>query len=91
MQLVITANGTVRCVYGEDLDLTTLGAVSTQRGSHVETDAQNQWWIDLSPVDGPRIGPFPFGRRTEALDAERAWLEQNWLMSPQEVHHSDED
>ena len=79
MQLVITADGTIRCVYGEEFDLTTLGAVSTQRGSHVETDDQNQWWVDLSPVDGPRIGPFPFACRTEALDAERAWLEQNWL------------
>ena len=29
------------------------------------------------PVGGPVLGPF--GRRSEALEAERAWLEANWL------------
>jgi hypothetical protein len=79
MQLVISPDGDVRSVYGEDIDLSTLGTVSIQRGSHVETDAQNQWWIDLSPVGGPRIGPFPFACRNHALDAERQWLESHWL------------
>jgi len=79
MQLVITAGGTIRCVYGEAFDLTTLGEVTLHRGSHVEADDRNQWWADLSPVNGPRLGPFPFACRNQALDAERAWLEQNWL------------
>ena len=79
MTLVISPDGTVRCVYGEEFDLSTLGAVSTQRGSHVELDDRNQWWVDLSPVYGPRIGPFPFACRTQALAAERQWLETHWL------------
>ena len=79
MLLLITPDGTIRAVYSEDFDLATLGSVTTQRGSHVEPDAQNQWWVDLSPVNGPRMGPFPFAGRTQALDAERQWLEQHWL------------
>jgi len=79
MQLVITADGTVRCVYSEEFDLSTLGQVSTHRASHVETDDRNQWWADLSPVAGPRLGPFPFACRNKALETERLWLEQHWL------------
>jgi hypothetical protein len=83
MQLVISSDGTVRCVYGQEIDLSILGTVSTQRGSHVEVDDQNQWWADLAPVNGPRLGPFPFGCRDQALDAERHWLEAHWLLSPE--------
>lgn len=79
MQLLVTPDGTLRCVYGEEIDLSVLGAVSTQRGSHVEVDGHNQWWADLSPVNGPRLGPFPFACRQQALDAERQWLETHWL------------
>ena len=32
----------------------------------------------LAPVNGPRLGPFVL--RTEALDAERVWLEENHLV-----------
>ena len=39
-------------------------------------DDQGRWWADLAPVDGPTFGPFD--RRTQALDAERAWLEAHW-------------
>jgi hypothetical protein len=35
------------------------------------------WFADLSPVEGPIHGPFE--RPSEALDAEVAWLEENWL------------
>ena len=42
MQLVIAPDGTIRCVYGEELDLSTLGQVTTHRGSHVEVDERNQ-------------------------------------------------
>lgn len=77
MQLVIAPDGTVRCVYTEDLDLHTLGQLTISRGSHVEPDEQGQWWADMSPVSGPRLGPYP--HRSQALDAERHWLEQHWL------------
>jgi hypothetical protein len=77
MQLVILPNGTVRCLYGEELDLHVLGRPTIARGSHVEPDEASQWWADMAPVAGPRLGPFT--RRTEALQAEVAWLEAHWL------------
>ena len=79
MEIIITAAGQARCVYGETIDLATLGKLEIQRGSHVEPDEAGQWWADLSPVDGPRLGPFDC--RSQALDAERDWLEANWLTS----------
>ena len=80
MQLVITPVGEVRCLYTESLDLTSLGSVHIQRGSHVEPDLVGQWFADLSPVGGPRLGPFP--RRSDALSAEVAWLRDHWLVPP---------
>ncbi len=77
MQLVITSAGSVRCIYGEQIDLHALGRPVIRRGSHVEPDDHGQWTADLSPVDGPRLGPFP--TRSEALAAEVRWLEERWL------------
>ncbi|MCY2990732.1 MAG: hypothetical protein NTY19_23065 [Planctomycetota bacterium] len=77
MQLVISPNGIARCLYGEDLDLQTLGQVTIARGSHVEPDDHGQWWADMAPVSGPRLGPYI--RRSEALQAEVLWLEAHWL------------
>ena len=80
MQLVVQSNGSIRCVYDEQLDLQALGSVNIQRGSHVEPTADGQWTADLSPVAGPVLGPFVL--RTAALAAERQWLEEHWLISP---------
>ena len=77
MQLVITSSGVVRCVYSEEIDLTALGSPVITRASHVDPDQQGRWSADLSPVGGPMLGPF--SSRSEALDAERQWLERNWL------------
>ncbi len=77
MQLVIDPAGGVRCLYDETLPLTELGRLSIQRGSHVEPNEAGQWTADLSPVGGPHLGPF--ATRSAALNAEREWLEQNWL------------
>jgi len=77
MQLIIEPGGTVRCIYGETLDLAALGRPTIIRASHVEPDAQGRWLVDLSPCKGPTIGPFAF--RSEALAAEHAWLETHWL------------
>jgi hypothetical protein len=74
MQLRIDPSGQVRCVYGEAIDLAVLGALTIRRASHVEPDDQGHWWADLTPVNGPRVGPFPL--RSQALTAEVAWLEQ---------------
>ena len=77
MQLLIDPGGTVHCLYDECVDLTSLGKLVIQRASHVEPDDTGQWWADLAPVHGPRLGPF--FKRTEALRAEVSWLEQNRL------------
>jgi hypothetical protein len=77
MQLVIHPNGRVRCLYAECIALEQLGQLQIQRGSHVEPDADGQWQADLSPVGGPSLGPFV--HRSQALAAERHWLETNWL------------
>jgi len=77
MQLVVQPDGSLKCVYGEAIDLYALGHVSISRGSHVEPDSNGQWLADLSPVSGPLLGPF--ATRSLALDAEVAWLEAHWL------------
>jgi hypothetical protein len=79
MRLLVRPDGTVRCVYAELIDLTSLGRPMIERGSHAEPDEQGHWWADLAPVSGPRLGPFR--RRTEALAAEHGWLEAHWLLS----------
>ena len=77
VQLVIRADGLIRCVYGEQLDLMSLGLLSIARASHVEPDPLGNWLADLSPVGGPLLGPFE--RRSEALSAELKWLNAYWL------------
>ena len=77
MQLIVTPEGAVRCVYGEEIDLHCLGRPAISRGSHVEPDQQGRWFADMSPVGGPKLGPFD--RRSDALAAESAWLQAHWL------------
>jgi hypothetical protein len=77
MQLVVEPSGVIRCVYDETLDLAALGQVSITRGSRVEPTADGHWLADLSPVRGPKLGPFDL--RSQALEAELYWLELNWL------------
>jgi hypothetical protein len=79
MQLVVGPDGSVRCLYGEVIDLAELGALQIRRASLVEPTADGKWLADLSPTAGPSLGPFNL--RSEALDAEREWLEANWLMN----------
>jgi hypothetical protein len=79
MQLIIEEGGRVRGIYGEEIDLAALGPPRISRASHVEPNESSLWLADLSPVGGPVLGPF--GRRSDALDAEVYWLEENWLNS----------
>ena len=74
MILVIDGGGVVACVYDEAIDLTMLGPCGFHRASHLEPDEAGLWWADIHPVGGPKLGPFAL--RSEALTAERAWLEQ---------------
>jgi hypothetical protein len=77
MQLIIEPSGHVRCIYAEAIDLPSLGQLTVRRGSYVEPTEDGCWTADLSPVSGTVLGPFVL--RSEALAAEVAWLEANWL------------
>ena len=79
MEILIELTGDVRCIYAEEIDLTTLGEVDVVRASHVEPDDHGAWWADLSLMGGPRLGPFHW--RSEALSAEMTWLLAHWLPS----------
>lgn len=77
MQLVIAPDGSIRCIYGEAINLAGLGSLAITRGSHVEPNNLGQWCADLAPAGGPTLGPFE--TRSQALAAEQTWLEANWL------------
>ena len=77
MDLLISPGGDLRCVYGETIDLHALGCSTVSRASHVEPDRHGRWFADLSPVDGPLLGPFR--RRSEALAAEERWLASHFF------------
>jgi len=79
MQLLVQPGGQVRCLYGELIDLSELGPLVIRRASYVEPDTDGCWWADLAPASGPKLGPF--GSRSQALAAERDWLEDRLLAS----------
>ena len=74
MILVIDGRGVATCLYDEAIDLSRFGPLDFHRASHVEPDVLGRWWADLHPVAGPVLGPFAL--RSEALTAERIWLEE---------------
>ena len=80
MQLVVEPGGSVRCIYSEEIPLETIGQMTVTRASHVEPDSVGRWFADLSPIGGPRLGPYE--RRSQALKTEIQWLETNWLGPP---------
>ena len=78
MDLVITRRGEIRCLYDETIDLRALGRPSILRASSVEPTPDGWWTADMWWLLGPVLGPFP--GRSEAIAAERAWLESHWLL-----------
>ena len=52
MNLIIERDGLVRGIYGEVIDLASLGPLGITRASHVEPNDQGRWLADLSPVTG---------------------------------------
>lgn len=77
VELVVSTNGTTRSIYDECFDMRLIGRFNIVRASQVEPTPSGDWIADLAPVNGPQLGPFY--HRSQALDAEVAWLEQNWL------------
>lgn len=45
---------------------------------------QNKWWADMTPLDGPVIGPFDDNQ--QALNAEIIWLQEHHIPLLQEHH-----
>lgn len=79
---IIIGKGSTRFIYDDKLKglIDRLGGESdTRRCSHVEPDG-NQWTADLSPVGGPKLGPYAL--KQEALDAEVKWLVAHGLPDP---------
>jgi hypothetical protein len=72
MELVVGVDGVARCIYDEGIDLREIGTLKITRASHVEPDAEGNWWADMGPSGGPVLGPFT--SRSKALGAERGWL-----------------
>ncbi len=76
----VAASGELRFLYHDALmPLVLLGDAHLRRASYVEPRG-TQWCADLSPVDGPLLGPFPL--RTDALAAEAAWLLEHGIPTP---------
>ena len=71
-EIVIGPGGDARGIYGEAFDYACLGTVHIRRASWVEPDEGGRWWADLSPVLGPKLGPYT--KRSAALEAELTWL-----------------
>ena len=80
IDVMVSRSGSLRMIFDDRLDARSVGAIKIQRGSHVEPTTDGRWTADLSPVDGPVLGPFD--KRTEALKAEVGWLRANWLPRP---------
>ena len=78
--LIIDPAGQAHCLYAEVIDLGAMGTLHIARASHLEPDDQGQWWADLAPVAGPILGPFAL--RSEAMAAERDWLESHLASLP---------
>ena len=83
LELFIATDGDTRCLYGETLNLASLGSLSIERASHVEPDDRGRWTVDLSPVGGPTLGPYL--TRSHALAVEAEWLTRHRLAEPDEV------
>jgi hypothetical protein len=81
--MCIDPHGRITVIYRDDLRpaLESIGTTEIRRASHVEPDTTGRWYADLSPVNGPRLGPFLL--RQEALDAELAWLEAHGIPFPE--------
>ena len=79
-KILIDDQGIVHFIYDDDLTcLMQMGKAEIHRASHVEPTplGQRGWIADMSPVNGPMLGPYKL--RAQALVAEREWLEANVL------------
>jgi hypothetical protein len=81
-EIFILPDGTVKFLYYDELKpLLSIGTGTTvRRVSHVDPEITGdglKWFADLSPMDGPKLGPFE--TRQLAIDAEIKWWSANQL------------
>lgn len=75
-EIVILPDGTLHFIYYDELKpLLEIGKPQLRRASHVDPTHEGDWHADLSPVGGPKLGPFD--TREEAITAEVDWLIAN--------------
>ncbi len=72
MEIIVKPTGVFIGIYSDTFDYGSFGRPQIRRASHVEPDDKGRWTADLSPVDGPMLGPFD--KRSEAIDAELEML-----------------
>ena len=75
--IFIDEQGDLKFIYDDELmaELADVGQPTIRRASHVEPTTDGRWEADLSPVGGPKLGPFDF--RSQALHTEAQWLEEH--------------
>lgn len=69
--------GQMKSLYNEEFNLKEFGKTSIKRASHVEPTKEGKWTANLTPVNGPILGPF--NKRSEALKTEVDWINKNIL------------
>lgn len=86
-ELIVAPDGTLRHIHSpETVRISNeISRIRITRASHVEPDADNNWWVDLSPVGGPRLGPYPFDERSRALQDEVDWLREHDIPVPEKI------
>lgn len=78
VQITVDEQGNLHFIHDDELSpLLGQGLATLSRASHVEPDVRGEWVADLSPVNGPSLGPFPL--RAQALEAESRWLRAHYL------------
>ncbi len=78
-ELIIGLGGNVRMIYSELIEPHAFGEPRIERVSFAEPDQNGFWWATLTPVNGPRLGPYLM--RSKAVEAEIAWLKE-FLLEP---------
>ncbi len=75
LTLLVSRSGEICGLYHDQIPWRQFGPCAIRRASHVEPTETGDWLADLSPVNGPLLGPFT--TRIEALAAEQEWLSEH--------------
>lgn len=80
ISVTVLPDGNLRMIYYDELAaMLKTGNAIISRASHVEPDSAGSWTADMSPVNGPVLGPF--STRQAALSAEVEWLDSKYIFT----------